>query len=170
PRAPMHPDVPPPSALPRSTVWLFAVTTGLSVANLYYHQPLLAEIARDFDVPPGRAGSISTVTQVGYAVGLLLFVPLGDARERRRLIVLLLLGVAVSLAGAALAPSFEALALASFAVGVTTVVPQLVIPFAAGLAPPASRGRVIGVLMGGLLVGILGSRVVSGLLGSVFGW
>lgn len=160
----------PPPSLARSTVWLFAATTGLSVANLYYHQPLLAEIARDFGVPLGRAGYISTVTQTGYALGLLLFVPLGDARERRRLVVLLLLAVSVALAGAALAPSLGALAVASFAVGVTTVVPQLVIPFAAGLAPPATRGRVIGLLMGGLLVGILGGRVVSGLIGAAFGW
>lgn len=166
----MRPDDAAPPPLPRSTVWLFAATTGLAVANLYYHQPLLGEIARDFGVPLGRAGFVSTVTQTGYALGLLLFVPLGDARERRRLVVLLLLAVAVALAGAALAPSLGVLAVASFAIGVTTVVPQLVIPFAAGLAPPAERGRVIGLVMGGLLVGILGGRVVSGLIGSAFGW
>jgi predicted MFS family arabinose efflux permease len=159
-----------PSPLPAATVWLFAVVSALSVANLYYHQPLLGEIARYFRVPESRAGFISTVTQMGYAVGLLLFVPLADVKERRRLIVVMLVAVAAALAGAALAPSLGWLTLASFAVGVTTIVPQLVLPFAAGLTRPEERGRVIGLVIGGLLVGILGARTLSGVFGAAFGW
>jgi predicted MFS family arabinose efflux permease len=161
-----------PQTLPlrAATVWLFAAVSAITAANLYYHQPLLAEIARYFRVPESRTGVISTVTQMGYAVGLLFFVPLADVKERRRLIVIMLLAVAVALAGAALAPSLGWLALASFAVGVTTIVPQLVLPFAAGLARPEERGRVIGLVMGGLLIGILGARTLSGFLGAAFGW
>jgi predicted MFS family arabinose efflux permease len=163
---------PPEAAAPLAsrTVWLFAALTGLTVANLYYHQPLLGEMARGFGVPESRAGLISTVTQVGYALGLLLFVPLGDVRERRGLVTAMLIAVAVALAGAALAPSFGWLALASFAVGATTIVPQLLIPFAAGLAGQRERGRVVGLVMGGLLIGVLAARTVSGFLGAAFGW
>lgn len=156
--------------LGRPLVWLFATVSALTVANLYYHQPLLAEIARDFGVAESRAGFISTVTQVGYAAGLLLFVPLADVRERKGLIVAMLAAVAVALEGVALAPSLAWVGLASVAVGTTTVVPQLIIPFAAGLASPRERGRVVGSVVGGLLVGILGARVVSGLLGEWIGW
>jgi predicted MFS family arabinose efflux permease len=160
----------PSPPLRAATVWLFAAVSAITAANLYYHQPLLAEIARYFRVPESRTGFISTVTQMGYAVGLLLFVPLADVKERRRLIVVMLVAVAAALAGAALAPSLGWLALASFLVGVTTIVPQLVLPFAAGLARPEERGRVIGLVMGGLLIGILGARTLSGFFGAAFGW
>jgi predicted MFS family arabinose efflux permease len=113
---------------------------------------------------------IATLTQAGYALGLLLFVPLGDVVERRRLIVLLLCVVGAALTGAALSPSLSLLALASFAIGVTTVVPQLIVPFAAGLAPAGMRGRVVGQVVSGLLVGILAGRSVAGALGHVIGW
>jgi predicted MFS family arabinose efflux permease len=113
---------------------------------------------------------VATLTQAGYAVGLLLFVPLGDVVERRRLIVTLLVLVAVALAAAALSPTLGALAAASFAIGVTTVVPQLVIPYAAGLAPPGARGRVVGQVVAGILVGVLLARVVAGALGHIGGW
>jgi predicted MFS family arabinose efflux permease len=156
--------------LPAATVWLFAAVSALTAANLYYHQPLLANIARDFRVPESRAGLISTVTQMGYAVGILFFVPLADVRERRRLSVVMLVAVAAALGAASLAPSLGWLTLASFLVGVTTIVPQLVLPFAAGLARPAERGRVIGLVMGGLLIGILGARTLSGFFGAAFGW
>ena len=167
--APADADAAPPP-LARSVVWLFAAMAGLAVANLYYHQPLLGEIARGFGTSERQAGQISTVTQVGYAAGLLLFVPLADVRERRALVVWLLLGVALALTGAALAPSLGWLAAASLLIGLTTVVPQVIVPFAAGLAAPAQRGRVIGQVVGGLLVGILGARVVSGALGEALGW
>lgn len=157
-------------ALSSTTVWLLSAVGALAVANLYYNQPLLADIARYFHVPPGRVGVVSTLTQVGYAVGILLFVPLSDVRERRGLIVTMLGAVSVALALVALARSFAWLAAASFAVGLTTVVPQLIVPFAAGLAPPAGRGRVVGLVMSGILIGVLGARTVSGVVGSAWGW
>jgi predicted MFS family arabinose efflux permease len=149
---------------------LLAFTAGAVVANLYYNQPLLPEIGRSFGLHDGRVGLVSTASQLGYAVGLLFFVPLGDIVERRTLIVILLWCVAASLAASAVAPNFALLAAASFAVGVTTVVPQLVIPFAAGLVDASSRGRIVGRVMGGLLIGILAARVVAGAVGAVAGW
>jgi predicted MFS family arabinose efflux permease len=154
----------------RSLIWLLTVAGGLSVANLYYNQPLLSNIAATFHATVGAAGAVATMTQVGYALGLLLFVPLGDIMERRRLIVMLLAAVAISLAAAALSPSLSLLIAASFAIGVTTVIPQLIIPFAAGLAPPETRGRIVGQVVSGILIGILGGRVVAGVLAQVGGW
>lgn len=158
------------TVLTRTARWVFAITAGLTVANLYYNQPLLADIARSFAVPASRVGLVATLTQIGYAVGLLLIVPLGDVMERRRLIVLTLGGVTVALALAALAHGFALFAAASFLVGATTITPQIVVPLAAGLARPEERGTVVGQIMSGLLVGILGGRVVAGAIGHVVGW
>src|SRR5215213_9404552 len=157
----------PPS---RRLIWLLTVATGASVANLYYNQPLLSDIARTFHASTRGAGTIATLTQAGYAVGLLLFVPLGDIVERRRLIVTLLCCVTVALVVTGLGPSLAVVIAASFAIGVTTVVPQLILPFAAGLAPPSMRGRVVGQVVSGLLVGILAGRAVAGLVNDIAGW
>lgn len=157
----------PPS---RRLIWLLTVATGASVANLYYNQPLLSDIARTFHASTRATGTIATVTQAGYAVGLLLFVPLGDLVERRRLIVALLCCVTGALVLAGLGPTLGVVIVASFAIGVTTVVPQLLLPFAAGLAPPAMRGRVVGHVVSGLLVGILAGRAVAGLVTDLVGW
>jgi predicted MFS family arabinose efflux permease len=161
------------TAAPRLTnafLWLLAVAAGLSVANLYYNQPLLPDIARTFGVKAARAGAVATATQVGYAVGLLLFVPLGDLVERRRLILGLLAAVTVALLAASAAPTLPLLAASSAAVGVTTVVPQVLLPLAAGLARPEERGRVVGRIVSGILVGILAARAVSGVVGRAAGW
>lgn len=160
------PTVPPS----RRLIWLLTIATGASVANLYYNQPLLSEIARTFHASTRAAGSIATLTQAGYAVGMLLFVPLGDIVERRRLITTLLCIVAVALLAAGLAPTMSVVIGASFAIGVTNVVPQLILPFAAGLAPPAMRGRIVGQVVSGLLVGILAGRAVAGLISDLAGW
>jgi len=160
----------PTKAPSRRLIWLLTIATGASVANLYYNQPLLSAIARTFHATPRAAGAIATLTQAGYAVGLLLFVPLGDIVERRRLITLLLCLVAVALLVVGLGPTLSVVMVASFAVGVTTVVPQLLLPFAAGLAPPAMRGRIVGQVVSGLLVGILAGRAVSGVVGALAGW
>ena len=149
---------------------LLAATAGISVANLYYNQPLLPQIGRSFGYGNGQTGIVSMTTQIGYAIGLLLFVPLGDILERRRLMTALLVAVALSLGAAAASPSLGWMALASLAVGITTVVPQLIIPYGAGLVPAAERGRVVGHIMGGLLIGILAARVVSGVVGALAGW
>ena len=151
-------------------VFVMAVASGLSVANLYYAQPLLHTLARGFAVSNGAAGSIITMTQLGYAIGLVLLVPLGDLLERRRLITRVLLGAAVALVAAALSPNLLWFDLACLFIGITAVVAQVLLPFAAHLARDADRGRVVGRVMSGLLMGILLARVASGFLSDVLGW
>ena len=154
----------------KSLIWAMAAICALSVANLYYNQPLLVLMSREFGVDASRAGFIPTCGQVGYAAGMLVFVPLGDTLERRRLIVGMLVATAAALAAAALAPGLALLAFFSFCIGAATVVPQMILPFAAHLSRDTERGRVIGMIMGGLLIGILGARTVSGYVGAAFGW
>ncbi|QDV34617.1 MFS transporter [Tautonia plasticadhaerens] len=154
----------------RRTLWAMAVGCGLSVANLYYAQPLLADMAADLGVSDRRMGTVAMLSQVGYAAGMLLFVPLGDRLERRSFILTTLGAVTVALLGVAAAPGYPWLAAASLAVGVTTIAPQLLIPFAAHLAGPGERGRVVGTVMSGLLIGILAARTVSGVVGEHLGW
>ncbi|UPL49715.1 MFS transporter [Hymenobacter sublimis] len=160
---PSHPLAP-------ALVWLMAITCGLVVANIYYNQPLLAEIGRTFGVAESRVSLVATITQVGYTLGLLLVVPLGDKRERKSLILTLLLCAAGCMAGAASAPTFALLATASLLIGIFSAVPQLLIPMAASLASDEERGRVVGKVMSGLLIGILLSRTISGYVGLHFGW
>ncbi|MEO8562072.1 MAG: MFS transporter [bacterium] len=166
------PSTPSPPTHPpsRRLIWLLTIATGVSVANLYYNQPLLSDIARTFGSSPRAAGSIATLTQAGYALGMLLFVPLGDIVERRRLITTLLCLVAVALLATGLGPTLGVVIAASFAIGVTNVVPQLILPFAAGLSPPAMRGRIVGQVVSGLLVGILAGRAVAGVVAHLAGW
>jgi len=159
-----------PRALPSSLVLLMAVTCGAAVANLYYAQPLLNTIAHDFSVSDGTAGLLVTASQVGYAAGLILLVPLGDLLERRRLITFVLLITALALLATALAPDFGLLAAALLVVGVTSVVAQIVVPLASTLAPEHERGRVVGKVMSGLLIGILIARTASGVIAELGGW
>ncbi|MDG3003939.1 MFS transporter [Paludisphaera mucosa] len=154
----------------RRTVWIMAVGSGLSVANLYYSQPLLERMGVDFAAPASRMGIVATATQVGYALGMLFLAPLGDLLERRRLIVVLLAATALALAAVALSPSFAWLAVASLVLGAATVTPQILVPFAAAIAEPSERGKVVGTVMSGLLIGILLARTASGFLGSHLGW
>ncbi|RKG61133.1 MFS transporter [Corallococcus sp. AB011P] len=165
------PSDPAPSASLRpSLVWLMAVAGAVTVANLYYNQPLLGDIGRTLGADGSALGLVPTLTQVGYAVGMLFLVPLGDSLERRKVILLLCGCVGVALVVAGLAPSLHVLVAASFAIGVTTVVPQMLIPFAAQLAAPSERGRVVGTVMSGLLIGILLSRTAAGFVGTHLGW
>ena len=158
-----------PAGLHNGLVWLMALSCGLVVANIYYNQPLLAAIGHDFGVKDSQASLIATATQAGYTLGMLLLVPLGDKFERKRFMLWLLGGVALCLAGAALAPTFWVLAVASVLIGLCSAVPQLLLPMAAHLAPEADRGRILGRIMSGLLLGILLSRTVSGFVGAHFG-
>ena len=159
-----------PFVLRQSLLWIMAIASGLAVANLYYNQPLLADMATSFGISRDRAGYISTFTQIGYALGMLLFVPLGDIRERRKLISTLLILVTISLVAAAVSTHIVWMYIASFAIGLTTVVPQILVPFSAQLATPEQRGKVIGTVMSGLLFGILLARTISGLIGGTWGW
>jgi predicted MFS family arabinose efflux permease len=154
----------------RATTLLMAVGVGIAVANLYYCQPLLGIMARNLHVSDRHMGAIATLTQVGTALGMLLFVPLGDIAERRALTVRMCIFVAFSAALTALAPNFVLLALFSFILGLGGVVPHLILPFAAQLAPDKSRGKVVGTVISGLLVGILLARTVAGFVGAQFGW
>jgi predicted MFS family arabinose efflux permease len=156
--------------LSRSLVTLIAVATGAVVANLYYAQPVLHLVAHDFHSGSGLASLIITATQVGYAAGLLLVVPLGDLHSRRVLVVRIFGVAAVALVACALAPDIWVFGLASIAVGTASVAGQVMIPFAADLAQPDRRGRVVARIMTGLLLGILLARTVSGLVAQLAGW
>lgn len=147
-----------------------AVACGVIVANLYYAQPLIALIAPELHLRPGIAGLIVTLTQLGYAGGLLFVVPLADRVENRKLILATIGIVAVALAALAAAPSAEAFLAASVAVGFCSAGVQVVIPFAASLAREETRGRTIGNVMSGLLAGIMLARPVASLIAEVAGW
>lgn len=149
---------------------VLAFACGASVANLYYAQPLLALIARSFSVSHGTAAIVVTATQIGYALGLALFLPLGDLVENRALASRTLIGTAVALAVAAAAPTFGVFLAVSVVVGFTSVVAQVLVPLAAHLAPAEQRGRFVGTVMSGLLIGILLARTVSSLAAAAWGW
>jgi predicted MFS family arabinose efflux permease len=149
---------------------LLAVIAGVSAANLYYAQPLAAMMAGALRVSAARIGLALMLCQLGYALGMLLLVPLGDGRERRGLMLKTALVASSMLLLVAVAPNFPALAAASFLVGFTSSLPQMALPFAVGLVPAAERGRAIGLVMGGLLTGILLSRTASGALAALVGW
>jgi predicted MFS family arabinose efflux permease len=166
----MHFDRSPEPTDHPALIRLFAVACGLTVANLYYNQPLLADMARTFGTTIGGVGLVPTLTLVGYALGMLFIVPLGDIVSRRRLIITLLMLVTVAMVAAALAPTLPLLAAASLAIGLTNCVPQVLLPLAAQITPAPRRGRAIGTVMMGLLLGILLSRTLAGFVGEHFGW
>jgi predicted MFS family arabinose efflux permease len=149
---------------------VLAVTSGLAVANLYYAQPLLDLIAKGFGVGQGAASVVVTLTQIGYAIGLLLVLPLGDLFENRRLITRVLFATALALLLTAVSPVFAVFLAISVLVGLTSVVAQIVVPLAAHMAPDESRGKVVGQVMSGLLLGILLARSASSFVANWFGW
>ncbi len=153
-----------------SLVALLAVASGAVVANLYYAQPLLPEMQHALGSSERAIGGIPMATQLGYGAGILGVVPLGDRLERRRLIVVMTALSGVALLGVAVSPGVEALLALSFVLGLASMVPQLIVPYAAAAAPARARGRVVGTVMAGLLVGILLSRSISGFVGGAFGW
>ncbi|TDW52627.1 putative MFS family arabinose efflux permease [Flavobacterium sp. 270] len=147
-----------------------AVCTGLIVANLYYCQPLIVLIANEFKIPEANAGTITYLTQAGYALGLFFMAPLGDKIERKKQILMTTFASVIALLIAATAKSFLILQIASLLIGITSIVPQLILPLAASLSAQEERGKVVGTIMSGLLVGILLSRTLSGLIGQILGW
>ena len=149
---------------------LLAAAAGIIVANLYYAQPLVGPIGAALGMPPAAAGLIVTLTQIGYCIGLLFIVPLGDLLENRRLIVTGLAATGAALALAASASGPWQFLLAAFAIGLGAVVAQVLVPFAAHLAPEATRGQTVGKVVSGLLLGIMVARPVASVLAGFGGW
>lgn len=158
------------NVLTKLLILIMAITCGLTVANLYYIQPLLGDIAKSFNVHEVSVGSAAMLTQIGYAVGMIFILPLGDIKERKNLITIMLLFSVISLFTMAFSQNIYILIISSFAIGFTSIIPQLIIPLAAQLSNPNERGKIIGTVMSGLLIGILVSRTISGLIGNYFGW
>ncbi|MFW0753841.1 MFS transporter [Pseudomonas sp. H11T01] len=156
--------------LNKGVVLLFAIACGLSVGNVYYAQPLLDAMAQAFGMDPATIGIVVTLTQVGYGLGLLLLVPLGDLLNRRRLIVGQMLLSVLALVMIALAPSSLWLLIGMALTGLLAVVTQVLVAYAATLALPAERGRVVGVVTSGIVVGILLARTVAGSMSDLAGW
>ena len=156
--------------LSNSLLYVMAVGAGLVVANNYYNQPLLNLMAKSFQVSEAAVSNIPLFTQLGYAFGLLFIIPLGDKFNRKKLFLFDFIAIISSLLIAAISPSLLVLTIASFCIGFSSVVPQLFVPMAAQLANPKDKGRAIGIVMSGLLIGILGSRSISGYVGEYLGW
>lgn len=158
------------TTLTSSLILLLSITCGVVVANMYYIQPIGTKVATSLSVSTSAIGILTMLTQLGYALGLLFLVPLGDVVDRPKLIIRMAALSAISLLAAFFAPSFTLFACASFLIGLLSIVPQIIIPYGAVLAGPKARGKVMGTLLSGLLVGILLSRTVSGIVASLFSW
>ncbi|WSS25111.1 MFS transporter [Streptomyces sp. NBC_01185] len=158
------------SALSRGVVALFAVACGAAVANVYFSQPLLVTMGHDLGMSPALVGGVVTLTHVGYGLGLFLLVPLGDVADRRRLVVGQLLLLVVALAVVATAHTAMVLLAAMAALGLLAVVTQTLVAFAASMAAPAERGRVVGLVTSGVVIGILLARTASGFVADLAGW
>ena len=156
--------------VPASLLWMLAVISGLSVANLYYNQPLLNLISADLGVSEFAANLIPMTTQMGYAVGLLFIIPLGDLYKRRTIVTVNFALLTAAMCSIAVSPSLHYILAASFVTGICSVTPQIFIPLVSQFSLPENKARNVGLMLSGLLTGILGSRVVSGIVGEYFGW
>ena len=158
------------TGLPSSLLWILAIIAGISVANLYYNQPLLNLISHDLKVSEFSANLIAMTTQIGYALGLLFIIPLGDLYKRKTIILINFSILVVSLLTIATAPNIYIILLASLLTGICSVMPQIFVPIAAQFSTPETKGKNVGMIISGLLTGILASRVVSGIAGEYMGW
>lgn len=156
--------------IPASLLWILAIISGVAVANLYYNQPLLNRMGEDLHVSEFTANLIPMVTQIGYALGLLFIIPLGDLYKRRNIIVMNFSLLACSMLAVAVAPDIRCILAASLVTGVCSVMPQIFIPMVSQFSLPQNKARNVGMLVSGLLAGILGSRVISGIVGEYWGW
>ncbi len=163
-KAPREPDV------SLGVILTLAAACGLIAGNMYYAQPLIAEIARSLDLAPAAAGLIVTMSQIGYGAGLFFIVPLGDLVENRKLILTSVAISAVALAGVAFAPSAAIFLVCAGLVGLSSVAIQILIPLAANLAADATRGRVVGMVSSGLMIGIMTARPVSSFIAAQSTW
>lgn len=160
----------PQNYLTKTLLWLMTIGAGLVVANNYYNQPLLGKIAKEFNISESTANNIAMLTQIGYALGLLLLIPLGDMFKRKKIIVADFVLIVLSLLTFALSTNIYVTFAASFLIGFSSVIPQMFVPIAAQLSKPEEKGKNVGLVMSGLLVGILVSRVFSGIVGEILGW
>jgi predicted MFS family arabinose efflux permease len=149
---------------------LFALASGTAVANLYYAQPLIGPIGADLHVASATASLLLFCTQLGYAAGILLFVPLGDVRDRRRLVAVMMAIASLALVLCAVAPTFPCFCVGMILVGATTVSGQILVAFTADLSEEGSRGRSVGTVVSGLLIGVVAARVAGGVIGGALGW
>ncbi|USL45524.1 MFS transporter [Priestia megaterium] len=158
------------SDIPKGLVLLMATVCGFTVANVYLNQTLLVSMSSTFHVSAASIGIIATLAQIGYALGNLLLVPLGDIFERKKLILILLFLICIILTLNALSTNRTWMMVTSLALGIVTVVPQIIVPLAANIASDNNRGKVLGNVAIGLVCGILGARLVSGFIDVHFGW
>ncbi|WP_043173812.1 MFS transporter, partial [Burkholderia ambifaria] len=159
-----------PPALSAGMTLFFAATVGVIVMDLFAAQPLTGPISADLRLPPGLTGLVAMLPQLGYAAGLVLLVPLVDLLENRRLIVVTLVACAAALALPAFTRSGTVFLLATLAAGAASSVIQMLVPMAASMAPEAQRGRAVGNVMSGLMLGILLSRPLASLIAGTAGW
>jgi predicted MFS family arabinose efflux permease len=160
----------PIQSAPRAPLPFLGLACAVGVSTMYYNQPLLLEMGRTYGATAGRTGFVAVATQVGYAVGLLFFVPLGDVLERRRLMMRMYAAVAIALVLVAVAPSLQLLIAGSVLIGVFASVTHVALPIAPDLVSHEQRGRAIGTVMTGLLLGILLARAFSGWVSGIHGW
>lgn len=158
------------AGLPAHILWTLAIVAGISVANLYYNQPLLNLMRADLGVSDFQANLIAMITQIGYALGLLFIVPLGDLYRRKKIILINFLLLVFALLTMAMAENIYTVWAASLVTGVCSMIPQIFVPIASQYSRPEHKGRNVGVVISGLLTGILASRVVSGWVGELLGW
>ena len=158
------------SASRRAPLPLLGLACAVGVSSIYYNQPLLSEMGRTFSTTPERIGFVAVATQIGYACGILFFVPLGDVMERRALMMRMFGAVSLALLLLALAPTLLLMILASMLVGLLASVTHIVVPIAPDLVDDTQRGRAIGIVMTGLLLGILLARTFAGWVSKIHGW
>lgn len=156
--------------LSRPLVFIMAFAAALAVANIYYAQPLLAALAEAYRIRKDALGLVITLSQIGYGAGLLLLVPLGDLLDRRKLLTAQMLATAVVLLAIGTAPTAGVLMTGMVVAGMLSVTPQILVAYAASLAPPDERGRVVGVVTSGIVLGILLARTIAGVLADMAGW
>jgi len=167
---PLGGDTPSSRTLHKPLVMMLAAGTGLSVATLYYSQPMLGALVSDMGADNQSIGLVPTLTQLGYALGLLLLAPLGDRHDRRNIILIKAVLLVLALLAAGLAPTLPTLLAASLAIGLFATLAQDIVPAAAAMSHESSRGKTVGTVMTGLFLGILLSRVVSGWVAQAWGW
>ena len=149
---------------------LFAVCCGLAIGNLYWAQPLLVQIMDGFGLPAANGGLLVTATQIGYAMGILFILPLGDFVRRKRMIVLVMVLSVLALVSCAISPSFIILSLSLFSMGIVTISGQIILPLAGDLSREDERGHIVGIVSSGITTGILFSRFASGIIAGFWGW